>query len=350
MSESFPPPQDPYSAPSWPPAGGSTPGSVITGPAKAPRGWLWAALVFSVLGLAGCGVAAFGAWQGFSVVSAVLDDLDNPTPFGAEFEYTAESSHSVVLMTGEGVCKGADADGRPITFSQVSNEQTFEVNEADYIYFLVFDTNSGTEYTLTCGAEDALNSYVVISDPGIDSIPGVVVAAGVGAGSFVFLMLIAVICLIVGLVRRSGWKKRNQPQNWQGGAPAATYPYSPAPYGQPPYGQDPYGQAPYSQAPYGEPTQSWGPQGPRPPAQPAPPAPPGGSQPWVPPTQPPTQPSTPPGSTQPWVPPAQPTTPPAHPGAPTPPPPPLQPEPQQPDLSPPTTESPPPPESPSEPE
>ncbi len=264
--------------------------NTTNGSAKAPSGWLWASLVFFVLALAGCGVAAFGGVRVLSELPDLIDEATNTVPFGSPLSYVASSDGAVVLLTDSAVCQGTDASGEDIRFSSVGPGTTISVNEIDYVDFLVFDTEVDQTYSITCGSESPFDEYVVVSDPGIGNSLIWMVSGGGGFGLFI---LLAVIALIVGLVRRSNWKKRNsQPQPFYGVPPQAPSPVGTGPQGSTPGPVSPQYPPP---APPAQPPAS--PTQPPPATQPAPPA------------QPPAFPTQPPGDESPPPPPSAPPPP-----------------------------------------
>ncbi len=171
-------------------------------------------MVFFVFALAGCGVAAFGGARVLGELPDLIDEATNTVPFGSPLSYVASSESAVVLLTDSAVCQGTDAAGEDIRFSSAGPGTTISVNHADYVEFMVFDTEVDEIYSITCGTESPFDEYVVVSDPGIGNSLIWIVSGGGGFGLF---MLLAVIALIIGLVRRSNWKNRNsQPQPFQG--------------------------------------------------------------------------------------------------------------------------------------
>ncbi len=277
-----------------------------------PKGWLIAGFVLLALSLASCGAGGFAC-------SRFVSDLGNAasesgsSAFGEVTTFSASSDvGGLVLATSANPdCVGEDSQGRSISFNSpgagTSGTVTSGQNSYDLAYS--FDTIEGESYTIVCeggGSSSASGRYLVITVPSLGSV-------GVGIGGFfsgAFLALLGVISLIVGLVRRSGWKKRNG-----GAVPAANY-AAPAPGGfapPPPGGIAPPTGDGYPPVPGAVP--------PAPGAPPAAPTPP----PAAPPAAPPPPPAAPPAAPPPPAPapPVQPPAPPA-PGAPpsAPPPPP----------------------------
>ncbi|UDY36813.1 hypothetical protein [Dermatobacter hominis] len=269
---------------------------------KPPKGWLIASLVCFLLALGGCGTGI----AGLTTVAGTVDDIATTTPFGETTSFTAASdTGALVLLTDPADCTGTDGSGSSISFSTPSGSFTADANGQSFTEAQTFDTKDGESYELSCGSSDRIGGeYTVLKLP---SFPGglaglaFAILGGFGLGGLLFIA--AIIFLIVGLVRRSGWKKRNAGFAPVGGPPppggfppppGGAVPPAPgqAPYGQPAPGQAPYGQPAPGQAPYGQPA-------PPPPASPPPPAgptpaspPPAGPPPASPP--PPSGPATPP--------------------------------------------------------
>ncbi|MFV0317689.1 MAG: hypothetical protein ACK5O2_12110 [Microthrixaceae bacterium] len=219
----------------------------IASPAKPkPKGALIAALVFLVLGIAGCGYGAAKIVPFFSDAVEFFTDLDQVarvTPMGEPITFTSAGTDGIALLSGEAVCTGESAGGdvRFQPYESFGSTTSFELGGVSMDGYILFSTESGSEYTITCGSAGS-GSYVATTAPNflIDGATGL--ATGFGAGLFGgFCILVAIILLIVGLVQRSGWKKRNQ--GFQGGPP-------PGMPGQP------------AQVPPAPGQGAWGPQGP----------------------------------------------------------------------------------------
>ena len=236
---------------------------------KAPKGWLIAALIFFLLALLGCGVGIYGTTKLVNVAS----DAANTTSFGDQLSYRGTSSEALILLSGPAVCRVQGAAGESVNLREVSNLDV-EANGQSFNAFLLFDTTEGQVYDVICGDTTGTGEYSIISNPGV----AVLGSLAAGALASVVFFVFALVCFIVGLVRRSGWKKRNN-------APPAAY-GAPAGYAPPPTGA----QNPYQQPPPGAPQQA-----PPPPAQPQQPPPPPAQpqQPPPPPQQPPEPPAPP---------------------------------------------------------
>ena len=264
---------------------------------KPPKGWLIASVICFVLALGGCGTGIAGV----ATIAGVASDIATTTPFGESTSFKSESdTGALVLLTQEADCSGQDGSGNAISFKTPSGNINADANGKSFDTARTFDTVKGETYELTCGSSDqSSGEFTVLKLPGFPGGLGGLVAALAGGflGGGLFFIL-AVIFLIVGLVKRSGWKKRNAAGGAPGapGAPGAYPPppggaVPPAPPGYPPApGQVP---APGQQAPAAPPA----PGGfPPPPAQPAPggfpPPPPAPGAPPAPPSAPPTAPPT----------------------------------------------------------
>ncbi len=265
---------------------------------KPPKGFLIAALVAFLLGIAGCASTLVITVTQFA---SLADDIATTTSMGDEFTFDATSDGGAgVLLTSDAVCVGEDESGNPVTFESMTGSTTVSSGNTDFTTILTFDTTEGTSYTIVCGSPGG-GEYTVLQLPSIltSGLGLALIGGGIFGGGF--LMLLAIIFLIVGLVRRSSFKKRQGP-------PMPTYGQAPPAPGAPPqtgYGQPPqtgYGQPPPPGAPPPGPPQSQpppfgggggsgSPQGvpPQPPSQGSPPPPPpsfgGGEQPPPPPQQ-----------------------------------------------------------------
>lgn len=285
-----------------------------------PKGALIAALVFLVLGIAGCG---YGAARTVPYISDLVDfasDLDSVgrmASMGEEVTFTSSGTDGIALLSGEAVCEGEGPSGS-VTFQgyeAFGPGTTVELGGVQMNGYILFDTESGADYRIRCGDASSSGSYTATTAPSflIDGAPGFL--GGIGAGlAGAFFVFLSIILLIVGLVQRSSWKKK------QNQAPPTTPGYGSAPpapgQGAPSGWQTP--PAPGQQAPGQGAAGGWGaPQAPQgqqglPPVAPQqpPPAPPQ----TPPPVPPPAPPQTPP--------PVPPQVPPGNPGDQAPPPPP----------------------------
>lgn len=174
-------------------------------------------VIFLVLSLAGCGAGAFGC---ASFVNDLQKSVDQggETPLGTETTFTATGSMGAILTTDptSTTCEGTDGSGSTMSFSSPGSGTTGNVQTdgRDFDLAFTFDTDPDQSYSVTCRGVGDGGSYLVIPFPGFSTVIGGL--AGIGAGMLFFV--IGIICTIVGLVKRSGWKKRNGP----GGAAVAS--------------------------------------------------------------------------------------------------------------------------------
>ena len=248
-----------------------------------PKGWLLTGVIFLVLSLAGCGAGAFGC-------ASFVDDLQKSvdqggeTALGTETTFTATGSMGAILTTDptSTTCEGTDGSGSTMSFSSPGSGTTGNVQTdgRDFDLAFTFDTDPDQSYSVTCRGVGDGGSYLVIPFPGFSTVIGGL--AGIGAGMLFFV--IGIICTIVGLVKRSGWKKRNGP----GGAaiaPAGAVPPPPGGFnpGAPP-SPGGYAPPPAPPAPGGYTPPAGPPSAPPPPPAPGTPPPPPGTPPPPPPT------------------------------------------------------------------
>lgn len=242
---------------------------------KPPKGWLIAGIVCLLLGIGGCAAAGVGV----ASLAGLVDDIREETPFGRSMEFTAENDAGALLLLTESVaCQVLDGSGEEVVVEEISGSFTVESDTESFDTLRQFDTSDGERYEVTCGEEgDPDGSFTVLKLPSIlGGALGAVVLAGGVLGGALFLLL-GVIFLIVGLVKRSKWKK-NPPAGTYGGPPPGGY-MPPPPGGFQPGGgsapQPGYGTpAPpgYGSPPPGPPS---GPATPPPGPPPPPPPPPG---------------------------------------------------------------------------
>jgi len=254
---------------------------------KPPKGWLIAGLVMLGLALASCGAGGFGCVSFVNQIATAAEESGS-TALGEETTFSASSDNGGLILASVASpdCTGEDSNGNRIQFTSPSAGTTGNVTSGENSYDLAyqFDTVEGESYTLRCEAsgESSLSDgrYLVITVP---SLGGVGLSVGAIFGGVGFAVL-GVIFLIIGLVRRSGWKKRNGPG--PGGATGVPSGYAPPPPGA--GGFPPAAPPPPAPAPDGFPPAPAAP--PAPPA--APPAPP--AAPPAPPAAPPAPPTAPP--------------------------------------------------------
>jgi hypothetical protein len=173
---------------------------------KKPKGWLIASLICFLLAIAGCGTAGIGCQQLLSTIQDI--DTDNNVPMGQESSFVAASDGvAAVLLSSDNTCEGTDEAGNGVTFESFGSGTNVRVDDEEFDAILTFDVKNGVSYALVCGIEGA-GEYAVVRLPSFFSSGlGVVALTGgfLGGG---FLLLLALLFLIVGLVRRGRWKKR----------------------------------------------------------------------------------------------------------------------------------------------
>lgn len=241
-------------------------------PNKPPKGLLIAGIVLLVLGLGGCG-------YGCTSVVGLVDDItdvasgSSTVAFGQTTTLESDAGGAVILASSaDPNCEVVDDSGNPVELQAPSAGTSASIESTsgetlDLEYF--FDTESGVVYQVTC--QDALEGgsgeFVVV---GLDL--GKILTGFVGLGAGALFFIIGLILLIVGLVQRSRWKKRQGPGAPMG-APGGYSPPPPGGYG----GYSPTGGAPAPGTtpppPGGSPLPPM--QSPPPPGGPATPPPPG---------------------------------------------------------------------------
>jgi hypothetical protein len=191
---------------------------------RPPKGALITGIVLLLLALSSCGV---GGLSCVSFASSFADILTGASTvaLGETTSLEAESSTGVVASTSvDVVCEAEDENGSRVTFAEPTTGSNGEFTSGSDTFTFVysFDTNPGSSYQVVCaGSEFSEGQYAVASFPGFGKL-------GVGFAGFLsgfFLTFLGLIFLIVGLVKRSRWKKR------QVGPAAAPPPQPPAPLG-----------------------------------------------------------------------------------------------------------------------
>lgn len=238
-----------------------------------PKGALIAALVFLLLGIGGCGFAAAKSVPYISDLVDFATDLDQVgrvVSMGEETSFTSSGSKGIALLSEEAVCTGEGPSG-PVSFDAYTSfgpGTTVELGGVQMDGYVLFDIETGSEYTITCGDSSSFGRYTSTTAPSflVEGAPGFIggILAGFAGAFFVF---IAFILLIIGLVQRSSWKKKqNQgpPASGGWGAPAQQVPPAPGQGAASPWSAPP---APGQGAPGG-----WS-APPAPPQQAPPPAP-----------------------------------------------------------------------------
>ncbi|MGI9577034.1 MAG: hypothetical protein ACR2OH_02410, partial [Microthrixaceae bacterium] len=179
-----------------------------------PKGALVAAVVCLVLSLAGCGYAAVssGALLLDSVrwLADIVDNLE-PNVMGEQVNFTADGDRSTALVSVETTCVGTGPDGevRFEGYESFSSSTTVSSSGEDFNGYMSFDSADGATYQITCG-QAGQGTFIVLAEPGFLDDLGSLRTAGLAAGGGVLLFVLSIILFIVGLVRRSSWKKRNQ--------------------------------------------------------------------------------------------------------------------------------------------
>lgn len=279
---------------------------------KAPKGALITGLVLLLLAFGGCGYGCV-SFAGFATDVADAIDSASTTPLNQPTRLAATSEAAVILTsTSTARCRVTDDRGAEVTLQDPGAGTTGEltVNGETLDLSSAFETTEGRTYDVICGDEAGTltGSYAVAPIPALSTLA--IGFGGLGGGFVLFLL--GAIFLIVGLVKRSKWKKQRDAGGF-GGAPAQGY--APPPPGTgavpPPPGAGFTPPAPGQAPPPPMPPQAPG-QTPPPPAPPAP------SEPQTPPPPAPPAPSAPPAPPAPQSPPpppAPPQTPPPPPGS-----------------------------------
>jgi hypothetical protein len=242
---------------------------------KAPKGWIIAGVIFLLLGLGGCATA----FAGVASLASLADDVTNTQPYGEVSSFTSDSNAgALVLLTSDAECVGVDGTGAAIEFSVPGGSFTVDTGQESFNNARTFETTRDETYELSCGDPLGVDtgSYTVLRLPSILSgAVGALVLAGGGLGGALFLFL-GVVFLVVGLVKRSKWKKNRAgmvgtmpPSGAPGGF--GSPPPPPGGVGAPPPPAAP-GMTPQPQPPSIPPMTPPAPSAP-PPAPPMPPAP-----------------------------------------------------------------------------
>lgn len=244
---------------------------------KPPKGALITGLVLIVLSFGGCGAFAWG----ISSLGGAVSDIGDSESFGTEIRFRSDNSvGAMILATRGGICRATDSAGAEVTLESSSWDVSTTTEDdvtLDEVSF--FETEEGETYTVTCVASDSAptttttGSFTVVRMPNFPGGLGGLLAALLGGpilGGILFLL--GLILVIVGLVSRSKWRKRNAAP----GGPPGFDPHSggtPPPPGStlppPPGGTQPPAAAPGFQPGGGVP----GAPPPPGPGQPFPPAP-----------------------------------------------------------------------------
>ena len=142
----------------------------------------------------------------------------------AEFGRALESSESVEMPgttirrgTGQPLsiwatgtsflrCSTRDNDG-PVTMTPVDPQSTEDTTGTDHNLIGLFPTTSGETYTVTCEGADGA-TFSLVQFPIGTVLSGALLTLIGAVGGFIVFVL-GVIFLVISLVRRANWKKRN---------------------------------------------------------------------------------------------------------------------------------------------
>lgn len=198
---------------------------------KAPKGWLIAALISFLLGVGGCGLGAVTAGQ---FAGDLGDDLST-TPYGSSRSFSGSGDTGALILASDGTatCDVTDEDGNPVDVEGLASGTEVSSDGLDGVG--TFTVDDGVTYDVFCDGIGT-GEFAVVS---VDLSDVFIIAGGLlGGGFFLFL---AFVFLIIGLIRRSGWKKKQRLGGGPGGPggytpPAPGYGTPPAPggYGTPP--------------------------------------------------------------------------------------------------------------------
>lgn len=206
-------------------------GTNMPGPSPTKRRPKWALIVALVLFLLGIGGCAGGLIAGVGAVSSLADDVARTTPMGESTTFEATGGGKAgVLLTSTAVCEGSSDDGDAIRFDEFSGTTTVDTGDEQFNDLLTFDTVEGRTYTLTCGSSGG-GEYTVLQLPSIFTTGWGIALVGGGIVIGAVSIVLAIIFLIVGLVQRSNWKKKNQGPGGPGVYGAGTQ-YAPPTPGQ----------------------------------------------------------------------------------------------------------------------
>lgn len=175
--------------------------------ARPPKGSLITGIILLLLALSSCGVGGLSCVSFGTSFTDILTGAST-VALGETTNLDAASSTGVVVSTSaDVVCEGEDENGSKVSFAEPSTGSTGEISSGSdsYTFVYSFDTNPGSSYNVVCaGSEFSEGQYAVASFPGFGKL-GVGVT---GLLSGFFLTFLGLIFLIVGLVKRSRWKKR----------------------------------------------------------------------------------------------------------------------------------------------
>lgn len=176
---------------------------------KAPKGALIAGLVLMVLAVAGCGYGCVSFVGMLGDVSSAIQSAES-MPMNSPTMLQA-SGDAALLLTSDSsaLCAVADPAGNDITIRRpgAGTSGRLEVNGQTLELTYYFETTSGTTYDVVCGDEAGVTSgtYAVASIPSLAGVGGIFAGGASGVGFF----FVGLILLIVGLVKRSKWRKNH---------------------------------------------------------------------------------------------------------------------------------------------
>jgi hypothetical protein len=259
---------------------------------KAPKGALITGLVLLLLSFVGCGVGCV-SFVGFAGDLTDVVEGTSSVALGDSTTLAATGGTAIILASvSDLTCEGQEENGGTIDFEAPPTGATGSVDTTDGTtlnFEYSFDTVAGRNYLIQCSGSDfsGTGEYAVVPFPGF----GKLATGGGGLAGGALFFVLGVIFLIVGLVKRSKWKKNQTAFAGGGGGGYAP----PPPGGAVPPGP---GQAPPPPGGgYAPPPAPPAPGTPPPPPQAppaAPPAPPAAPQTPPPPSSPPPAPGTPP--------------------------------------------------------
>jgi len=251
-------------------------------PTKPPKGFLIAALVFLLVWLAGCGVGCGGLIVGVKNLVDNASDAETAA-VGEPFEFRANDSQAAIFTSSSATrCQVVGPDGPVSVDTPEGASGSFESGGRDFELDFTFDTDDGASYEVDCVGPQGSEFVVIGFSLGFLAFLS---AAAVGLVGF----LLGVIFLIIGLVRRSRWRKEQSSMQFPATIPPGYGQAAPPGYGQAPAGQAPQAPPPGSYAPPPAPADQPPPYAPPPPPGGYPPPPPSPGAP-PPPTAPPPAP------------------------------------------------------------
>jgi hypothetical protein len=176
---------------------------------KPPKGLLITGIVLLVLSVAGCGGGCV-SFLGFAGDLTDRAEEADRVAFADQTSFTATGDVAIVLVSdSSATCIGQDDSGGSVTFEDPGANTTGEIDTGSGVPLelkYTFDTDEGVTYTVACGSDTRTDGeFMVFAFPGFTKL---VTGVGGVAGGGVFFVL-GLIFLIVGLVKRSKWKKNH---------------------------------------------------------------------------------------------------------------------------------------------